>query len=447
MTARESWTFSLSPSLSFPPLTSMVTLTKDDSPPGYNDRVPVPKPAVDFYIDQNGCTVSFDPAVNSDPTLMAAFIRDKAQTPPTLIVHIKGTHQETEYKHSSHSSRSSESTSVTVSSDGPRNGLTRVVSESLNVIGNVQTHGRRRRSSNSQTTRLDFKIDISKNIGLEPEFFVIADNVAAFRGKTAMELDLNPGGRHRAAESAKANTAALQEGEKDKLRRGEIPWQLRNAGGSLTLDQWCEEYVREHSQIKDFKFSKIIYGWDLNAVEAAIRASISSVLYSGKVSIDFKTPAGNAVHVRPTTPFSKARANTFLRGLLNVSLVWPITYYLYEQQFRTTGACYALKQWVHLPDSVPGDDVVSYVSRIGRPVDPNKLARTPSGISEIRGVREGEWFAVWESTVKNAVSTNLKSADPLADPLGGPNSMAAKLDGYPGTVTAGPIAGPSSSMF
>jgi hypothetical protein len=58
----------------------MVTLTKDDSPPGYNESLQasrsvqppplqqtlIPTPAVNHYIDEKGCTVSFDPAVNAD---------------------------------------------------------------------------------------------------------------------------------------------------------------------------------------------------------------------------------------------------------------------------------------------------------------------------------------------------------------------------------------------
>jgi len=392
--------------------------------------------------------------------LMAQFIREQAQTPPKLIVHIKGSHQETEWtthtetsRHIGHGRRASHTVVIANAARDAADTVSRVVSESLHGHDRNQhqrQQSRRESSSSSEKTRtvidFDFKLDVSRNIAPEPEYFVIADNLAAYRGQTFMELDLNPGGRRGANNAMQAQAKALEEGEKERIRRGEQPWQTRNAGGSLTLEQWCADYIRNSGQVKDFKFSKVVHGWDLNAVEAAIRGSITAELYSGKVEINFKTPSGNGIHVRPSTGFSKARQNTFLRGLLNVSLVWPITYYLYEQQWRTCGATYALKKWVHLADSQPGDDVASYSARVGRPVDPNRLSRTPEGISEVRGVREGEWFAQWESTVKNAVNGNLKNKDPLVDPHGGVNSLAVKLDGYPGSSQlVGSQAGPSTS--
>ena len=60
------------------------------------------------------------------------------------------------------------------------------------------------------------------------------------------------------------------------------------------------------------------------------------------------------------------------------------------------------------------------------------MKATPEGISKVRGLREGEWFAMWEETIKNAVKTRVKNSIPLVDPVGAPSSTASKLDGYPG---------------
>ncbi|KZV82450.1 hypothetical protein EXIGLDRAFT_702535, partial [Exidia glandulosa HHB12029] len=279
-------------------------------------------------------------------------------------------------------------------------------------------------------TDFDFVIDVGKYISTDPEYFVLNDSVAAFRGDTMMEVDVPH--RRRAFTAEQAHTGSLQEGEKDRLERGEMPWQVRNGGGTRSLEQWTEEYVRDEGTVKDFKFTKVVYGWDLNSVTAAIRSAIASTFYSGKVEVTVSSPSGNAIHVRPATAMSRMRANNFLRGALYATLVWPITSYFYEKQYRTCGAAYPLKQWVHLPDSRPGDDVDAYISRVAHPVDRSRFKATPEGISEVRGLREGEWFAMWEETIKSAVQNKVKNNIPLVDPLGAPNSMASKLDGYPG---------------
>ena len=458
----------------------VIVMSKDGNPPTYNEATQASMPhstpttastpaigGVDHYIDNQGCIVCVDPTINSDGTsdflllcscdahlpslaiLMAQFIREQAQIPPKLIVHIKGSHEETIYSATA-SYDYSDHTIIDANRDGDHR-VSRAVGDSLDGRDRDHHHDQHQtdqrdhyKSSGSfQVTRpvidFDFKIDISCNVTPEPEYFVIADNLAAYRGQTFMELDLNPGGRHGASNVMQAKAKALEEGEMERIHSGEQPWQTRNAGGSLTLEQWCSDYIHSSAQIKDFKFTKVIHGWDLDVVEAAIRNSITAELYNGKVEINFTTPSGNGIHVRPSTGFSKARSNTFLRGLLNVSLVWPITCYLYEQQWRTCGATYALKKWVHLADSQPGDDVTSYAARVGRHVDPKRLSLTPEGISEIRGVQEDEWFAHWESTVKNAVNENLKERDPLAEPHNGVNGLAADLDESPNSSLLQPV--------
>lgn len=401
---------------------------------------------------------------------MARFIREHARTPPAFVVRIKGTHKEmvvTELlkTHLANGSLRVQAHSVSRSASSAASAATTVVETAAHADVSGHHHdgdssssdddsrrrpGRRRRDrgprrsarrSEQQTTvtDFDFSIDIAKYISTDPELFVLADSLAAYRGQTTMEI----GGpfRRQASSAEQGLLASLQDGEKERLRRGEAPWQLRNAGGSRSLEQWAEEYVRSEAQVKDFKFAKVVYGWDLAAVENAIRSSIASTLYSGKVEVSFASPSGNAIHVRPATAMSRMRANNFLRGALYATLVWPITAYFYEQQFRTCGAAYALKQWAHLPDSAPGDDVGSYAARTGRTVDPRRLRRTPEGISEARGLREGEWFAMWEDTIKGAVANRVKNPHPLIDPVGAPNSMASKLDGYPGQP------GPSTSVL
>ncbi|EJD50799.1 hypothetical protein AURDEDRAFT_111960 [Auricularia subglabra TFB-10046 SS5] len=393
---------------------------------------------------------------------MAQFLREQALTPPAFIVRIKGTHSETTI-YDGYTRRieignhiqSLAQRSVSVTSEGVTTAVAAGSSSAhreddsssdSDSETNAGTRGRQRRRrrgprhARRRETRtvvdFDFSIDIAKFLSTDPELFVIADSISAYRGLTCQEVDTQHG-RRAAKPDEQATAAGLQSGDKERLRRGEAPWQLRFGPGSRTLEQWAEEYVRCDAAVKDFKFTKVIHGWDLNALESAIRSSIASTLYSGKVTVEFSQPSGNAVHVRPCTTMSKMRSNAFLRGLLNVTLVWPVTY-MYEQQFRTCGAAYALKRSVPLADALPQDDITSYLDRTGRAVDPRRLACTAEGISECHGLREGEWFAMWEETIKSAVVNKVKNSHPLVDPVGAPNSMASKLDGYPGSSQAGP---------
>ena len=46
------------------------------------------------------------------------------------------------------------------------------------------------------------------------------------------------------------------------------------------------------------------------------------------------------------------------------------------------------------------------------------------------GVREGDWFAQWEGTIKRAVSGKLQTRMPLVQPSSTPTGAALMLDGY-----------------
>ena len=61
----------------------------------------------------------------------------------------------------------------------------------------------------------------------------------------------------------------------------------------------------------------------------------------------------------------------------------------------------------------------------------SKLRQTPKGVSELVGLREGEWFKQWEGTITRSVLLRVDRSDPLALP--GEmiaESAGAMLDGY-----------------
>ncbi|KAG9043920.1 hypothetical protein FS837_008980 [Tulasnella sp. UAMH 9824] len=70
------------------------------------------------------------------------------------------------------------------------------------------------------------------------------------------------------------------------------------------------------------------------------------------------------------------------------------------------GSSFALTKWVHLTDSRPGQTAEEYQTEYdaNHPnlvAEPRKLLlkQTPRGVSQLIGLREGEWFAQWKDTV------------------------------------------------
>lgn len=60
-----------------------------------------------------------------------------------------------------------------------------------------------------------------------------------------------------------------------------------------------------------------------------------------------------------------------------------------------------------------------------------RLVRTKSGMSKILGIREGEWFKQWESTIATAVRSRMQDNLPLTVPYDIPTTRARiNLDGY-----------------
>lgn len=52
-----------------------------------------------------------------------------------------------------------------------------------------------------------------------------------------------------------------------------------------------------------------------------------------------------------------------------------------------------------------------------------------SGHARIQGMKEGEWFQMWEGTIKRGVTGRLKARSVLMNP-DGPTPEASMLDGY-----------------
>jgi hypothetical protein len=102
---------------------------------------------------------------------------------------------------------------------------------------------------------------------------------------------------------------------------------------------------------------QVIYGWDLNTLEAAIRAAIRSTQYIGDhVEVNFES-RHKSVIVRPNTRMSRALSNPWLKFLLIITLIYPCIW-LFQRFHRrgggrwaVGGGAYALKRWAVAPES------------------------------------------------------------------------------------------------
>jgi len=208
----------------------------------------------------------------------------------------------------------------------------------------------------------------------------------------------------------------------------------------------------------------VVYGWNLSDLRKSIETLIKSTHYTGTLSISFDVTASK-VYVRPTNRLSRTLSNKWIKFLLWILLIYPFIW-LFKRfhsrgggQWRVAGGAYATKAWVHLDDSAEGEDVTQYLARrqdssaelpkysvvastsdargfrgLGKNSSGRclgRLRRTSRGISELVGVREGEWFKEWEGTIRRAVIARQQSEEPMYQPDDTQRETAgAILDGF-----------------
>jgi len=221
---------------------------------------------------------------------------------------------------------------------------------------------------------------------------------------------------------------------------------------SRTVRQWADDYCASDKLLKEFMYEKMIYGWNLADLQKSIETLIQSTHYTGTLDISFDVTA-TKVYVRPTNRLSRTLSNIWIKFLLWILLIYPFIW-LFKRfhsrgggQWRVAGGAYATKAWVHVKDSVEGEDVTQYLARkqdsspelpghsavtstsdtrglkgikmsTGPPlpgpgIHIGRLRRTPQGISKLVGVREGEWFKEWDGTIRRAVIARQQSQEPM----------------------------------
>ncbi|KAG8829649.1 hypothetical protein FRC17_006237 [Serendipita sp. 399] len=473
------------------------------------------------WVTGDGDVISHDPHLNEDGKFcinfaetdhvtsscgylgeaLYRFLLQATTEPPKLILRCRGTHRETR---------------------------TRVVTHShTGNNGSTHHHGTHTKTETYTETVVDFdfQINVSQQHLLEPSNWTVADEEPAYRGKMVWEKDIQDGMSLERKSTRRKENKSYKKWTTFKKQSGLAPWvpmALRdpesegvrysghgllplntNLRSSRSVRNWADDYCGSHKVLKEFVFEKVVYGWNMAALEQSIITLIKSTYYSGDLSVTFQT-TGNKVYIRPDNWLSRSLSHWWVKLLLWITLIYPFVW-LFKRfatngggVWKVAGAAYPLKEWVHCEGSVPGEDVAQYMmkkeeeyARLQRdralaalpsytasdqlsslpaqsstgdawsvqrprtlaqfnlPSSPahassatqslpsapviSRLKQTPKGISELVGLREGEWFRMWEGTISKLVLLRTQRSDPImlpSDVLA--ESAGAMLDGYHG---------------
>ncbi|KAH9486957.1 hypothetical protein JR316_0001023 [Psilocybe cubensis] len=458
----------------------LVDLNPQGPPPDFS-----PYQAEHFEVGYDD-VVSHDPHLNSDGEALYRFLLAQSSSCPIYRLHCKGTHTESR---------------------------TRWVSQR-------DSHGRTRNvqeTYNDTITDFNFCIDIipgdvdaslSTHDGMpgrtrivKPVQWTVPDDEPAYRGKMVREYEVEPYSVTAAASSAeewnesgrrkarRKETKAYDKWVEMRTAHGFPPWVrehdvssglLRDPASasisekdtlksSKTLRQWADEYCASPKYLKEFVYSKEAYGWNMEQLERAVRATIQSTPYNGTLTVEL-TPHNTKIYVRPDNKLSRMLSNKWLKFLSIILLIFPFVW-LYKRfhprgggRWEVCGGAYALKQWVPVESeqdavaaaaefsTTPGnsrsttlDDLPSYedaadVSVTGSAMPPRnpssssssssrRFMQTPTGPKKLVGIKEGEWYKSWEGAITRAVIGRYQSDIPL--PRNAWSTIQARsLDGY-----------------
>lgn len=179
---------------------------------------------------------------------------------------------------------------------------------------------------------------------------------------------------------------------------------------------------------------QVIHGWNFDALEAAVVAAVKSTYYQGSLSVKFETHS-DKIHVRADHWLARALSNKWIKFLLIITLIYPFIW-LFKRfapsgggRWEVCGAAYALVSWqpVQLDNEINGapppfsDEEPGWAEPVQSATGARKM--------KLVGMKEGEWFQKWETTIKRAVSGRCQSDVPLAEP-DAPTPAALILDGY-----------------
>jgi len=327
---------------------------------------------------------------------MYNFLLSQTSIPPRVTCKIVGKHEETRieekvvedttYRNPPRPDSGSGIACTSGASDGqsnsPRSSGARSpvspVTPRAGTSDDGETHVRRTQTKQQviktfEVTAFDFSIDLTQNLLPKPVLWTAADDVLVYRGGTDKERWVG----HTDAERERNDI----EGDQSLLK------------SSKSLRTWVKAYVDRAGPLKEFDWTKGVDGWDWGGIRDAIKGSILRCGYSGNVTVSFDV-AGRHVFVRPPGLWSSMYGDAMGNMLLWFSFVKPYLLYYYKQgRWAIGGEVWHLRR---------GDD----------------------------GLREGEWFRLWESTIERCVEKRMTIKEVLRQPWS--VSPGATLEGYNG---------------
>ncbi|KXN90053.1 hypothetical protein AN958_05058 [Leucoagaricus sp. SymC.cos] len=447
----------------------------------------------------NGDIVSHDEHLNTDGEALYRFLLTQAsQRPPSYRIHCRGTHTETRYRfvtshdshHHSHHSSSSSST--------------------------------RTESYRERVTDFDFYIDVtpqfrSANDDFAPIHWTVADNEPVYRGKMVREAEVpsssrialsegdlpllsSPSSLHPPTSTQLRRTSRKERKDYSKwiehrTRKGLPPWTIAPGllngqwsqatvlaassptstspnfptahrdvmKSSKTVREWADSYCSSQKLLKEFVYTKLLYGWDIAQLESAIRSTIALAPYQGDIEVTF-IPINSNIYIRPSNRLSRMMSNMWLKFVSIILFIFPFIW-LFKRfhsrgggRWEVCGGAYALKRLVPFNGPIPGqsstsgsgssnagselpsyDDIAgpSTLASSSRPLSPlttsitspsfplpstsnipssnsnSRIIQTPQGPCKLIGQREGEWFRYWEPVILRAVLARYQSSIPL----------------------------------
>jgi len=167
-------------------------------------------------------------------------------------------------------------------------------------------------------------------------------------------------------------------------------------------------------------YDKVLYGWNLQQLESAVRSSITATMYHGSIEVEFQR-RGSKIYIRPNNGLSKMLSNKWVKFLSIILLIFPFIW-LFRRfhsrgggRWEVCGGAYALKRWEPVregedsPESEHGAPPPEYT-----PEGSSRIMDTQNG-RKLVGLREGVWFRKWEGTITRSVMGRYQSPTPIFD--------------------------------
>ncbi|KAF9457074.1 hypothetical protein BDZ94DRAFT_1176407 [Collybia nuda] len=367
---------------------------------GANPNIEAPPPDfspyhAEYFETSSGDIVSHDPHLNTDGEALYRFLLSQANRSPSYRLHCRGTHSE--YR-------------------------TRWIRET-NSEGRAES---RRETFTETVTDFDFYIDTGPPLSYEPIHWSVADSEPAYRGLMVQETELCGVRRTTRGSENKSHNRWAEERKVlglppwitsiDEWFEG-LPDDSNKLRSSRSLRQWADEYCASPKYLKEFKYEKILYGWNLQKLESAVRSAIQSTMYHGLVEVEIKT-FRSRILIRPDNRLSRMLSNKWLKFLSILLFIFPLIW-LFKRfhprgggRWEVCGGAYALKHWVLAqPEDVIDSGFAG--SRVEQYAISTRFRQTPDGMTRVVGLTEWEWFRIWQPRIIQGVIDHYQSSTPI----------------------------------